>query len=1846
MDLDAFVASAARRALLGAALALALGAAPGLPGAREAAAATPLAWVAPDSARVVSWSDGRPQGAPAPAGTRAAPAAADPTAPVALTAEQLLLVPVQPGDRLEVRGDVAGIGLGSGVGDAPDVITWVPLPPLKAGARDVAVPAWSSARFLAVRAAVPRGAERAPVAVRVAARESAPLAWYRLDEDVAAWLGGRAPAPATAPGEAGALLRWVDAARAALSAPGSAGAPSSPGSAGAASKQGNAGAPPAPAAARLEPAAAAWLTARYLEESLLLRPLVEPYFVAREVEVRGGREGPDLPAVERATPWRSLGAGARLGLRAPGADVLRIALRPRAFGATRVVVRAGGAVVRELAWRTGPRLADAARWREPRWIRVPLPVDSREATVDVVEGEIAVTASGYRQRAGVAELVAPQRDRAALLDRAAQRDRAGAGAGDRAPAHAEAPRLLAAADRAAAAEPARTALAFAALPAVSPPLRALILAESVRWAPSPGVAFTRAARAYAAAHGGAGASAAPLQRAALARLAAAHADPGAATAPWAAPGGATPAGAAPPRDVAGGRAHPDDVAAVSALGAALSPAIDGRRPVGAPLAERYALGHGDIESAAPLARTAWAREAPWDALEIPEGVTAWSSIAPPRDAAPSAAGSAPPSDAAPSAAGSAPPRDAADALCEVNAESGLRWTLLDRPRAELAVEAPPGAHARVLLRSASTEVVPESAVLIDGTPAAVHGGAGLTSVVAVAPGARTFERRAGAPPVLARIPRSGRAPCASLREIMQWAWVDGAVTFALPDPERATVARVVLAPAAVLGEAAGAPEASGGAARASRSPGAPSAARVLRVSAGAVVHEAWVSAGATGSIEIPVPAGARELRVETAAPALLRAAVRLHPAPPSAPRVVTPARPPSGAPVDGTLDQIRSATRALRAAPAPARAALRAQRGAALDSLGFPALAALDSAADEDPWDAGHLPGASSAGAPPSTVFSLPPGSPPAVPLGLPARVPPLPLPADRAPLANAREARIAGDPRRGVALLASPAADSAGADALLLGLLAERSGDARIAADAFTRIGLAHRSAAALARAANLATDVAASAAKPDRLLTLRALVLAELAVQTAAREAAGGDQGAAPAAPASSAPAAPGAASSSGSGSAPTGAAPSGSAPAGSAPSGSAPARSAPPLQLPPAALARLAPVTGWNVPPRADATAGSATLEIRARADRDLPLRVRVRRALVDAPEAALLITDGARAEFRLDRATPGAIVLDGVCRALDREETPCAFSVVLDGVPVACSAAAAPMTDRCVVQVPRGSHRVEVRPPADQSVLGWIRATAAGAAQPFSGRVLSTWHDIDPARPLELAFAGPTVVRIRAHAAYECAASPRARAALANGDDPTCHPEVASTTPAGVLRFSVSPLDGAPGAASPGAGAGAGASAASPGAGASAASPDAPGAVEEGTIALDATEDRAARRLGVTREPFFWLGGEVEARVAVLPEGPHVLRVASPGGRALLRVELAVANGAPRPRVPPPAPPPPAPGSPADELLRPAPPVGEDPDAGPLSIGAYARLVDSELTEEDLRLPLRFLELGVDVHRELIERRAWISAAGFGRLRDGPESFGAEARFDLSSSGWVPGAALSGRVVFQPGAGDAVGGRASASAFWSIPLGGELTLSPWASFTLLAVDESLRGVSGADKDIFTPYADEHRTQGSLGARLRHRPFVDALVTAGTSLRLSPVPSTLDRIDATLDLDLIPGRGLWPWIQLGWLASYRPENETRDEAFLRDAFTAGLTFWSWLSRGHRVSLGAEGTFLFDIPSPAETSPRLSALLFARYDYTAGRGLRDFPPQATPFRDRQEEGSGVIERERPAVEPSWEDP
>jgi hypothetical protein len=116
--------------------------------------------------------------------------------------------------------------------------------------------------------------------------------------------------------------------------------------------------------------------------------------------------------------------------------------------------------------------------------------------------------------------------------------------------------------------------------------------------------------------------------------------------------------------------------------------------------------------------------------------------------------------------------------------------------------------------------------------------------------------------LLALIPREGEAPCESLRDVVRWTRTQpkSPVVFDVPGAGRETVARVVL----------GSHDKQKG------------KAQSVRVVAGARALEAWVKAGATGQIEIPVPAGAVELSVETSEPSLVRASARAHP-PPSLP---------------------------------------------------------------------------------------------------------------------------------------------------------------------------------------------------------------------------------------------------------------------------------------------------------------------------------------------------------------------------------------------------------------------------------------------------------------------------------------------------------------------------------------------------------------------------------------------------------------------------------------------------------------------------------------------------------------------------------------------------------------------------------------------------------------------------------------------------------------------------------------------------------------------------------------------------------------------------------------------------
>ncbi|MRG92375.1 hypothetical protein [Polyangium spumosum] len=1612
------------RSALAAALGLALGLAPRAARAAEPSL-DPPGWVAPSRARVAPFSLETP--------TRGSAAEVDPSAPISLAKGSVLLLPIEPGDRVRLEGPVAAVGLGTGVRDVPDVVTWLPLPktippraPSGPETRVVDVPMWTGARFLVVRTDKP-----ASITASMGSLLRSSLAWHRLDEDVTRWLRDpSAPRPETTIPEAASILRWLFAAKSALEA-----------------------APP--------DSTRDWLTVRWLESSLLVRPLVEPWFVRRPVSLEGGRDAREaadhLSADPDASPWRlvlaSRGALAaranRIVVDAPASDVVRLSIQARGIGAARAVVRAGDLIVRELSWDVATRTADAERWTATQTIRVPLPVDHRRVSVEALEGEIAVAATAFRKRADVLDVVPRARDREARLDALTD--------GAKEPAAAAALRLAAAADRSGRAVDAQAARKRAQANDVPPALRAFLLAESVNWATTPGEAREAAERATDLARALPAGAVGPVLRAVLERLAASHRDPLPPPRPWERP---LPEAT-----------HEDDRAALDALRAMLTPPEDGRRPAAAPLAERYAWLHGDLPGAADRARRTWIREAPWDTLDPPSGSVVWNDISVPFDTFGSA-------------------------RCALVGTRGLRWTVLREGRADIDVLPPPApaTHTRLLVISSQTDPAAETSLRIDGVAAAVHTGAGLGTGLAVTPGRHAFERPLGAVPLFARIPRDGSAPCDTLRELTRWVRLKGDARFRIPDPGRATVARVV-AHAAESG---------------ARKP------RRLHIRVGDRVYEAWVDAGATGAIEVPVPADVGELQVETEEEALLRVSARLHPRRPPEPRVPAAARETSPEAIALLLARVRDATRALEKAPPAQQDELRKQRAEALESLGYSTLAALDRKG-EIPLEAVEEPDAQG----PAQALRLPAESPAVVPLGLIPRIPPLPLPKDLDPLTRARRAEAADDTAAALkALLEGNARASTHADGLLYAVLAERTGAGWIAAEIFERIGFVHGSGPALARAASLSADRAAD--DGDRARALRSYVLAHHAVEN-------GD-------PASH-------------------------------------------------AFARLAPAVGWLAVARADNAAGTALVDVRG--GRAPSLGMKVRRALLDAPDDALLLAEGQHVELRVRRNKPTNLGITTHCLALE-DDPACQLTVEIDGKPTPCGNNPTSTHTACTLSLPRGRHRVEIRAPRGRNVLGSARFEGDGGFS-VQARVVSEWFEIDPERPLELTFAAPTVVRLQARGP---AGEPR------------------------TLGWSIDPHV------------------------------DLPSTTSRGELTLDPAADPAAHLVGGDPNTLLPLGQELEKRFPVLPDGPHTLHVTSPGGRALVRVQLAVPVGLPKPRRVPPVPAlRPSPTGAPEPPLRVAPDIVSDADPGRALLSAYARLVDLDVGDEDRLTGARLLEVGVALRRELESIHAWTQGSFFARARFGAPSFGLAGSFDLAPNGFVPGLFVRGRVVAQPVDTFGLGARGLAGVLWSVPLADSVSLVPWGGAALILTDPTLAGRDDADREVWTRYSSTHPTYGVVGLRALFRPAVDALASLGVSTRTTPDFAGIDRADLEAQLHLLPGRGLSPWITLGAFTSYRPAGYDRAESFLRSGASAQLTFWTWLTRGHRLSAGAEGRVLLDVPR--EASPfRLSGGIFVGYDLAGGRGLRDLPPREAPFRARLEEGSGRVDRRRTSSEPTWGTP
>jgi hypothetical protein len=781
--------------------------------------------VPPEGAIIIAW-----------AGDPSVSRLVDAVHPIALDDGEVLLIPIAPGDRVRVvaeSGPRPVLGLATGQDDLPDVITWD-----LAASNELRLPAWSSARFVAARASEP-----ALLSVEIESRSESALAWHEWDEQVAAWLRGRASAPALPVGSAAArVARGLEAVRESLTA-----------------------------GERM--AAADLLQLAWLEQGARLRPLVGPYFT---------RE----PRLEFAEP-RSLLAGERYELSAPDIDVLRWQLQ--AWGNTRVIVREGGGISRDLSFSARP--GAPLRASRARSIRVVPPARGGLVSLEVLEGKITFEQRGWIQRADFAEqLRDPLRSRARLLQRAES-------------SSLDWVRAVAA-GRAIRSGDARGLLAYVA---DVPPgdLRAWLLLEAARAERQGTAAVALAERAALEARS------ALLQVQALQHR----------------------------RDVLPAPAARGDQVP------ALPPLPAGFPPQGTPSEEALWLLalHGN-ETVAPSSRPSWGAQLErWAALRA-EDREVWTSVAgfwrsiPLRSVLPGP-GASTSAEYVPLEPGVDCPAPGAPEG-SVPAEKFDRWLFPAPGDIALTAQLPPHHFAPLLFKPLSLEPIAEGSVRLDELSVPVHAAAGLSSAVAVGAGSHVLHVPVGTPPLAVRLSEGLQAPCEQLRRVRTWTELSAGARadFELPGKGALSVARISVAPAALSPVGAGVMTANGAAATPSEGQ------QELEVRIGGRRLSVWARAARSGASEIRIDPEDGWLALEGRG-AAGRARVELRRAADAPPPPVASAPPPSAAPADleSALELLRQLGRSLRAARGDdAVADLRVRRARLLDALGFKELALRD----------------------------------------------------------------------------------------------------------------------------------------------------------------------------------------------------------------------------------------------------------------------------------------------------------------------------------------------------------------------------------------------------------------------------------------------------------------------------------------------------------------------------------------------------------------------------------------------------------------------------------------------------------------------------------------------------------------------------------------------------------------------------------------------------------------------------------------------------------------------------------------------------------------------------------------
>jgi hypothetical protein len=598
----------------------------------------------------------------------------------------------------------------------------------------------------------------------------------------------------------------------------------------------------------------------------------------------------------------------------------------------------------------------------------------------------------------------------------------------------------------------------------------------------------------------------------------------------------------------------------------------------------------------------------------------------------------------------------------------------------------------------------------------------------------------------------------------------------------------------------------------------------------------------------------------------------------------------------------------------------------------------------------------------------------------------------------------------------------------------------------------------------------------------------------------------------------------------------------------------------------LARLAPALDWVVPNAYERAAGFATVTLTA-PPTPTP-GVRVRRALVDAPDLALLVEGESAVQIVVKVQKPEPLLLELGCE--DPSDLACRPELRRDGERFDCPREPG-VAQSCAIPLLPGEHQLELRLPSERA-LGWVKATLGGKLVPI--RLSSRWIDVESEEPAQLTVRGPTVVVLEARGS----GAPGQTIAWEGCVDaePIRTFELPASVDPGALRVGETGTLGAP------------------------LRVDLPIETEGPcTLRLGPTVGRALFRLSVARAQ-----GLPRPRVTSwLPAEP-----AQPAAPPVLAAALLER---------------------APEIVPPVPESVPLLLLGRSRVVASSRSLDDE-GPTGLRTPSSsFLELSVLGARELIPARFWTFAQTGMRFRRGPPSIVGRLWLDLPATATAPGLQIDTEGYWQSvGGHEALSLRATGSLSAVAELTPNLSLSPRASYTIDREPLRPDDLSITDADVYSPYRDTHSHYLNVEANASWRPLVDGLGKLQLSARARPDFGGLDRTGASGGWLFLPLSGVNALLELEAGSSYRALGPDRSRSFFRQNAGLGVSWWRWLIGSQRMRVFGRVDASFDVPAGPVGGPVLIGQLGLELSTSADRGLRDLSPSSMPFLDFQERG------------------